>query len=695
MIQKMNKFLSKIILLSLVINPVAQAVSLPSQPLAMTYEEIGDLYMRSFGVMEEQDPITNLTPKKVDFTIPSLSHKARLQQLYTFFVAHEPQRSTFALMDGSIRPLIRDIDALYGQGEDYGQHLMSRINHTQTVFGEVALTHMLTHPLTDRSQLLARQALIKKLVSDEQFFAAMDALVARMTPEEESALFSLFIEETKPNKARIDNVFYGAALGASCNTSPVALEALARVNDLVSGAIMGVPLLIPSVIWYRGYVNGQFADEWDENNQPRIVRDKATAIKFIKAYLNPKSYVEDEHFLPREGQRPDRIPGLGLGWKYGIATYTVVHGLQAYIAKKGFDRAKAQHDTLRYLQARLMGAATLVNAVKEMQTVACQDSVFAQGFVHGATMNDLFDISSQAYSPEFKELVALLQTNTFKGDPSYFSNDGNVLAAYKHMQATQGELVRALQLFGELDACLSAAKLYKKFAAERVHYCFVEFIERDKPCIAIKEFWNPIVDPSIVVTNDIELGGAGKAHAMIVTGANTGGKSTILKAMLIDLLFAQVFGIAPATALKMTPFVYLGSSMNINDDTAGGYSLYQAEVNRAKMLMQASRGLNGNQFGFLVVDELFRGTSPEQAEQGSYDCAKEFLTYDNAMVVLATHFSKLTTKLEQESKGACKNYKVEVRKDANGNIVRPFKLEEGVNSTHIAGDILNNAMKNV
>ncbi len=692
MASQLHTIASRLLLIALTANPfLATASAKIPTPKAMAYSEIGDLYMRSFGILEE-DPADVIAPKKVDFTVPQLTHKEKLQRLYSIFAANEPACDQPALMCNSIRSLMRDIDALYGQGENYGAHLMSRINATRTVFGEVALAHMLSRPLTDRSKLLARQALIKKLVTDEQFFQSIDALVGGMTSEAELAFLSLFVDETKPNKMRVDQLYYGAALGVSFNESPMALEFMARVNDLVSAGIMSTPLVIPALLWWRGCVNGQFPDEWDENNQPRIVRDKATALKFIKAYLNPKNYIDNEYLVPREGQKPDRIPGLGLGWKYGSLTYAIVHGLQAFINKKGFDRAQAQHDTLRYMQVRLMGVATMVNIIKDMQSRAADDAVLAQGFMHGKTMQDLFDPSFTAYSDEYKALVALLQADTFKGDPSYFSHDGNILVAYKHMQAAKGELAKAMQLFGELDACLSVAKLYKKFAQERVHYCFVDFVEQDKPYVALKNFWNPIVDPQVVVTNDIELGAAGKARAMIVTGANTGGKSTILKAILINLLFAQTFGIAPAEHATMTPFAYLGSSMNINDDTASGFSLYQAEVNRATMLLQAVRQLKEKQFGFLVVDELFRGTSPEQAEKGSYECVREILAQENAMLVFATHFAQLTTQLEKETKGACKNYKVEIRKDAQGNIIRPFKLEEGVNSTHIAGDILHSAL---
>lgn len=699
MAQRRTKMLTGILSLALLGNPVLAAgvIAAETKPAgAMSYQEVGDLYMRSFGVMSGQEEVAQpQNAKKVDLTIASLSRQEKLQYLYALLADNENNQNgnpSTTLMDQAIRPLIKDIDALYGQGQDYSQHLMNRINNTRTVFGEVALTQMLCHPLSDRTSLQARQNLVKKLVTDDVFFAKVEALVARMTPEAESALFSFCRTENKPTKEQIDRLFFGKALNG-LNSNAVALEAITRLQDLGSAAIMGVPLLIPALFLYAGYKNGQHANDNPYAMEVQILPNMRSSLRWIKAYYDPRTYINEPRLVPREGQDPEIEIGCNWGLKGGSIAYAIIHGLQLFVAKKGFDRGKQMHDTMNYLQARLMGAATLVTAIADMKVLAAQEPVLAQGIMGRQTMDTLFDGSSAHYSQDFKDLIALLQTNTFKGNPSFFSLAGRVLSAHTLMSRTKGELFGALELFGEMDACLSAAKLYKKFAGQRVHYCFVDFVERDKPYIAMKEFWNPIVDPRVVVTNDIELGAPGKARTMIVTGANTGGKSTILKGMMINLLFAQAFGIAPANSFTMTPFVYLGSSLNINDDTAAGYSLYQAEVNRAKMLMQAARALNGNQFGFLVIDELFRGTSPEQAEKGTYDCAKEFLTYDNAMVVLATHFSKLTTALEKESNGLCKNYKIEVRKDAHGNLIRPFKLEEGVNSTHIAGDILQGALK--
>ncbi len=68
--------------------------------------------------------------------------------------------------------------------------------------------------------------------------------------------------------------------------------------------------------------------------------------------------------------------------------------------------------------------------------------------------------------------------------------------------------------------------------------------------------------------------------------------------------------------------------------------------------------------------------------------AHRFIDLPNASFILSTHYFTHPPKLEEETNGVCKNYKVESYM-VNGTIVRPFKIEPGVSTNNIATDILN------
>jgi DNA mismatch repair ATPase MutS len=180
---------------------------------------------------------------------------------------------------------------------------------------------------------------------------------------------------------------------------------------------------------------------------------------------------------------------------------------------------------------------------------------------------------------------------------------------------------------------------------------------------------------------------------MILTGSNTGGKSTVLKGIAFNGLLAQTLGIVAADKAVVTPFSFLGISLNIVDNIAGGKSLFQSEIDRAVGLVNAAALFTGKGHCLLVVDELFRGTTPDRAQEQTYEFAQRFASFKNTIYILATHFVDKVTQLEVSTGGECKNYKIEIKRDADGALQRTFKLVEGINTSNVAADILDTAWK--
>ncbi len=112
------------------------------------------------------------------------------------------------------------------------------------------------------------------------------------------------------------------------------------------------------------------------------------------------------------------------------------------------------------------------------------------------------------------------------------------------------------------------------------------------------------------------------------------------------------------------------------------------------MLCDTMINLPKDQFGFIVIDELFTGTGSEKAANAAYKVAQKLAALDNNLYILATHFPLLTG-LQDESAGQIMNYKVDVYKNEAGALVRPFKLEPGVSSSNIANDILNEQISDI
>ena len=171
-------------------------------------------------------------------------------------------------------------------------------------------------------------------------------------------------------------------------------------------------------------------------------------------------------------------------------------------------------------------------------------------------------------------------------------------------------------MVGEIDVYVSLADKISTYDGNTyAAYCFVDFIEEsDKPILEVQNFWHPFIDAEKIVSNSVSLN-TGNERNMIITGPNTGGKSTTMKALASSVLLAQTFGIAPASSMRMTPFGVICTYLNISDDISSGLSLFKAEVKRFQDLMKATKKLPNGSFAFVILDEIFTGTSPDKAEE--------------------------------------------------------------------------------
>jgi DNA mismatch repair protein MutS len=171
---------------------------------------------------------------------------------------------------------------------------------------------------------------------------------------------------------------------------------------------------------------------------------------------------------------------------------------------------------------------------------------------------------------------------------------------------------------------------------------------------------------------------------MVITGPNAGGKSTALQTATTAVNFAQCFGIAPAKSMVMTPFAKIITYLNIADHI-GKLSLFQAEMARTGEFLKMIKGMKPNEFCFVIMDEMFTGTNPDQGSEGSYKVAQYIATYPNVMCLFATHFYKMT-ELEKATNTIIKNYKVEVviHEDKKQKIEYTYKLAPGISNQKIA-----------
>lgn len=612
-------------------------------------DHVANSNLNTFEVIDQQNDANK--PKPIDkqtftelvsalFTPRNFSYQAlddRNKREIVFKQAPSNPQTGTPVVDTSF---VNKMELVHGEARP-GDHLANRImshdtfNLIRTEFGKKRCMEMLSQPICNIDELNRRQAIIREFALDSDLINKCDHILKEISKAEE-LLFDLYQYDSIPESEKI--LYFSPFFDQmGLNRSKTALSVSTRFGQITN------TLSTLGTVAYAYYIPRLFTSQMQEKDakKPRMI-----------------------------------LTGI-LGTIITLPLSLILLSVQKQFINMS-----------QNMQQKLIALATYINGIKKLiQIMDAHEALKEQ-------MPQLQDITrqlngSKRKSKEFNELCSLLNKSTFQpGEPSFFSSQGNVLMAYQHVvnETIRKEFTDALNLLGDLDLYVAIAKKMKIHQKLPVHYCFAQFTE-GTPSITAKQFWNPFLPVETVVPNSIEFN-ANAMNNMILTGPNTGGKSATLKGLMINVLLAQTFGIAAADQLIITPFAKLTCHMNITDDTGAGISLFKAEVQRAHELMDMVRKLAPNEYAFIIIDEIFTGTSPDKAEELSYKFIKQLGDFPNVILINATHFKKLIG-LEQESKGRSKNYHMAVITDASGKVTKyTYTLTYGPSPVNNASQIV-------
>jgi ABC-type lipoprotein export system ATPase subunit len=175
------------------------------------------------------------------------------------------------------------------------------------------------------------------------------------------------------------------------------------------------------------------------------------------------------------------------------------------------------------------------------------------------------------------------------------------------------------------------------------------------PEVCGREFWleacsigHPLIPKDENVHNDIVLNH--KGNILIVTGPNMSGKTTFLKTLGVNIVLAMAGGPVCAQKFVLSP-IKLYTSMKVTDSLDKKLSLFYAELQRLKMIMDA---ILRNEPVFFLIDEMLKGTNESDRQKGAIALIRQ-LVENKADGVLATHDLELT-KLEKSYTKTIANY---------------------------------------
>jgi MutS domain V len=181
---------------------------------------------------------------------------------------------------------------------------------------------------------------------------------------------------------------------------------------------------------------------------------------------------------------------------------------------------------------------------------------------------------------------------------------------------------------------------------------------------------HPLIDALVAVRNDVRLGGP-HPRALIVSGSNMSGKSTLLRAIGVNVSLALAGAPVRVASAKLSP-LSIGATIRVDDSLQAGHSRFYVEILRIRDIVDRARGQRPLLF---LLDEILGGTNSHDRRVGA-EAIVRALIGTGAIGLITTHDLALT-ELASSAGSAAANVHFEDRIE-NGAMVFDYRMRPGV-----------------
>lgn len=204
----------------------------------------------------------------------------------------------------------------------------------------------------------------------------------------------------------------------------------------------------------------------------------------------------------------------------------------------------------------------------------------------------------------------------------------------KNLSQSMDDVVDLMQIIGDFEAAISVAHIRASF--DRVSVPNLTLAKNFSNC-EMKDLYHPLIDEPVV--NDISFN-----QAILLTGSNASGKSTFMKSVALNVLFAQSIHTVFASSYT-GPYTRVYSSMALRDHLLQKESYFVVELKSMKRILDGV--IDDNYPVLIVIDEILRGTNTKE-RIGASTALLQFLQQKHIFVIAATHDVELTKLLQNE-----------------------------------------------
>jgi DNA mismatch repair ATPase MutS len=203
--------------------------------------------------------------------------------------------------------------------------------------------------------------------------------------------------------------------------------------------------------------------------------------------------------------------------------------------------------------------------------------------------------------------------------------DVHCVVALERWQAETGKSLRTwFEALGEFEALSSLGGL----AYDNPEFTFPDITAEAQ--FDARGLGHPLIAPDTRMDNDVTLPGPGRA--LLVTGSNMSGKSTLLRAMGVAAVMALAGAPVCVQRLRIG-LMSVHTSMRISDSLSAGVSHFYAELKKLHSTLVAT---SSGPPVFFLLDEILHGTNSEERQIGARWILAELIR-SGALGAVSTH----------------------------------------------------------
>lgn len=224
----------------------------------------------------------------------------------------------------------------------------------------------------------------------------------------------------------------------------------------------------------------------------------------------------------------------------------------------------------------------------------------------------------------------------------------------------------------QFDAYCSLA-----ITAQKSGLAMPQIVDKLNGPLAIYGLHHPLL-PNGTANNIVQ----GTDRLMFLTGPNMAGKSTLLRALGIAIVFAHLGLPVPASSAAIPLTDRVVASLGHTDNILRAESLYLAEVRRVKSIAQA---VASGEAVVALMDEVFRGTNVKDAADATTSLVNGLSHAKSGLFAISSHLIEVA-----ESRGAMPGvgYWCLETLSADGQHTFTYRLVPGISTVRLGMELL-------